>query len=64
MTNHVDKMQAEMQARANQLWAFMHRPGVAPGDRNWTRWAGERRSLLRVIHDIPQACQLPLDWQP
>jgi hypothetical protein len=24
----------------------------------------ERRSLLRIIHDIPQQIQLPLDWQP
>jgi len=23
-----------------------------------------RRSLLRIIHDIPQAAILPLDWQP
>jgi hypothetical protein len=23
----------------------------------------ERRSLLRIIHKIPQAVQLPLDWR-
>lgn len=23
-----------------------------------------RRSLLRLLHDIPQGVQLPLDWQP
>ncbi len=24
----------------------------------------ERRSLLRIIHNVPQQIQLPLDWQP
>jgi hypothetical protein len=24
----------------------------------------ERRSLLRIIHNLPQQIQLPLDWQP
>jgi hypothetical protein len=24
----------------------------------------ERRTLLRLIHNIPQQIQLPLDWQP
>ena len=23
-----------------------------------------RRSLLRLLHDIPQSVQLPVDWQP
>jgi hypothetical protein len=23
-----------------------------------------RRSLLRLLHDVPQGFQLPLDWQP
>ena len=23
-----------------------------------------RRSLLRLLHDVPQGVQLPLDWQP
>lgn len=23
----------------------------------------ERRSLLRIIHDVPMAIQLPLDWE-
>ena len=24
----------------------------------------ERRSLLRIIHNVPLQIQLPLDWQP
>ena len=53
-----------LQARADKLWTFMNRPTVTPGSADWTRWAHERRSLLRILHDVPLQVQLPLDWQP
>jgi hypothetical protein len=53
-----------MQARADKLWDFMNRPGVDPGSAAWTRWATERRSLLRILYDVPLQIQLPLDWRP
>lgn len=55
---------AYMQRRVDMLWDFMNRPTIAPGSEHWTRWATERRSLLRILHNVPMAIQLPLDWQP
>lgn len=35
-----------------------------PDGHHRERLQRERRSLLRLIHDIPLQVQLPLDWQP
>ncbi len=53
-----------MQLRVALLWDFMNRPTIAPGSEHWTRWAIERRSLLRILHNVPMQIRIPLDWQP
>jgi hypothetical protein len=48
----------EMQKRVDTIDRLHQRVGVSD------KLLFERRSLLRLIHNIPASVQLPLDWKP
>ena len=59
MTTTKDKkiLQKEVD-KLNRLLPLLH------NTENREQLLRRRRSLLRIIHDVPTAIILPLDWQP
>jgi len=56
-TNDKKILQKEVD-KLNRLLPLLH------NTENREQLLRRRRSLLRIIHDVPTAIILPLDWQP
>jgi hypothetical protein len=56
-TNDKKILQKEVD-KLNKLLPLLH------NTENREQLLRRRRSLLRIIHDVPTAIILPLDWQP